>query len=177
MVRKHVNSIIPDLLFLFWAGYVFSETATRFVSAGAATGGALTNAAFYPRILAGLIVGLALCNIIKHAYLARKGHRLVRKTGDTDMDIDPAARTPETRHYFLAFGCLGWFWLYIFSLETVGYLIATPIMLAGLLAALGVRNPLSNLSYAAGGTIGMYLFFQEMLDVILPMGLLGIWMD
>ena len=176
MVRKHVNSILTDLLFLILAGYVFFETATRFVSAGAATGGALTNAAFYPRILAGLMLGLALCNIAKHIYLAWKEHRVAQETTAPDR-VKTSKNKPETKNLLLAFGCLLWFWLYICFLETLGYLIATPIMLVGILAALGVRKPLSNLVYTAGGTIAMYLFFQEMLDVILPVGLLGIWMD
>ena len=77
----------------------------------------------------------------------------------------------------LGFGCLAWFWGYICFLEFLGYLIATPIMLAGMLAALGVRKPWSNLAYAAVGTMGMYLFFQEMLDVVLPIGLLGHFME
>ena len=51
-------------------------------------------------------------------------------------------------------------------METLGYLIATPIMLLGLFAAMGVRKPLVNLAYTAGAVISMYLFFQEILDVV-----------
>ena len=75
MVRRHIYTILTDLLFLGVAVYVFYETATRFVAAGAARGGALTNAAFYPRILGGVMLGLALCNIVKHGYLIWKDQR------------------------------------------------------------------------------------------------------
>ena len=158
------------------AAYVFFETATRFVAAGAARGGALTNAAFYPRILAGLMLGLSLCNIAKHSYLIWKEHRSAQETTSADRAAE-SNNKPNTKNLLLAFGCLSWFWLYICFLETLGYLIATPIMFVGLLAALGVRKPLSNLVYTLGGTIGMYLFFQDLLDVVLPIGLLGRWIE
>ncbi len=176
MDRKHIQTILTDLLFLGVAAYVFYETATRFAAAGAAKGGALTNAAFYPRLLAGLMLVLALCNIAKQAFLSYKEHR--PGSGSTGPDDTSDSREkPELRNVMLGFGCLAWFWGYICILEFLGYLIATPIMLAGILAALGVRKPWANLAYAAGGTMGMYLFFQEMLDVVLPIGLLGRFME
>ena len=176
MVRKHIQTILTDLLFLGVAVYVFYETATRFVAAGAARGGALTNSAFYPRILGGLMFVLAACNIAKHSYLIWQEQRSEKKIIDSEGTAE-SSDTPKLKNLLLAFGCVTWFWLYICSLEELGYLIATPIMLAGILAALGVRKHWVNLAYTAGGTIGMYLFFQEMLDVVLPVGLLGRFME
>ena len=176
MSRRHINTILTDLLFLAIAGYVTFEAATRFVAAGAARGGALTNAAFYPRILAGLMLGLALCNIAKHTYLAWKEHRTTQETTASDR-VKTSQNKSEIKNLLLAFGCLLWFWLYICFLETLGYLIATPIMLSGIFTALGVRTPLVNLAYTSGAAIGMYLFFQEILDVVLPVGLLGRWIE
>lgn len=176
MVRKHIHTILTDLLFLGIAVYVFFETGTRFVAAGAARGSALTNAAFYPRILAGLMLILALCNIAKHGFLIWKKNRSETETDGTKVIVE-SSDTPTIKNLLLAFGCLTWFWLYICFLETLGYLIATPIMLAGIFAAVGVRNPLVNLAYTAGATMSMYLFFQEMLDVVLPFGLLSLWFE
>lgn len=171
MVKKHINTILTDLLFLMVAGYVLYEIATRFKAAGADTGGALTNAAFYPRGLAILILILASCNVAKNVYLAVIKHGAARD----EIDSQPKKSPVGASGYLLTFGCMIWFWIYISLLESIGYVIATPVMLAGIFAALGVRKPLVNLAYSAGGTIGMYLFFQEMLDVILPVGLLSRW--
>jgi putative tricarboxylic transport membrane protein len=176
MDRKHIQTILTDLIFLGIAAYVFYETGTRFAAAGAAKGSALTNAAFYPRILAGLMLVLALCNIAKHGYLLFKEHR----SEPGSMGPDGTYVSQENQQFqniLLGFGCLAWFWGYIWFLEPVGYLIATPIMLTGILAALGVRKPWVNLAYTAGGTMGMYLFFQELLDVVLPIGLLARWVE
>jgi hypothetical protein len=176
MVRRRVQTILTDLLFLGIAVYVFYETATRFADAGAARGGALTNAAFYPRILAGLMLVLALCNIAKHSYLIWKEHGSVQESIGSKKNA-ASSDTPRLKNLLLAFGSLVWFWLYICFLETLGYLIATPIMLAGIFAALGVRKPMVNLAYTFGTAIGMYIFFQEILDVVLPIGLLAIWIE
>ena len=176
MVRSHIKTILTDLIFVVIATYVFYETATRFVDAGAAKGGALTNAAFYPRILAGVMLVLALCNITKHGYLIWKENQASEKTSSSE-DTERPKDTPKLKNLILAFACLTWFWLYICFLEALGYLIATPIMLLGLFAAMGVRKPLVNLAYTAGAVISMYIFFQEILDVVLPVGLLAIWIE
>ena len=176
MVRRHINTILTDVLFLGVGVYVFYETATRFVAAGAARGGALTNAAFYPRILAGLMLTLTLCNMAKHSYLILKEKRTEKKTTDSEGST-ASSDAPKVKNLLLAFGCLAWFWLYICFLETLGYLIATPIMLLGLFAAMGVRKPLVNIAYTAGAVISMYIFFQEILDVVLPVGLLALWIE
>ena len=122
------------------------------------------------------MLGLALCNIVKHGYLIWKEQRSGNKISGTEKTRE-SSDTPKLKNLLLAFGCLAWFWLYICLLETLGYLIATPIMLLGLFAAMGVRKLLVNLAYTAGAVISMYLFFQEILDVVLPVGLLSLWIE
>lgn len=169
MVRKNLNKIITPLFFLMIAGYVLFETATRFKNAGVASGNALRNTALYPRIIAISLL------ILTFLYL---GNIFIDYRKNKQEKIEDETLTKEERKKILmdklsAFGCLAWVYGYVTVFEMLGFLTATPIMMIGLLGFLGVRKPIVNLSYAIGGTCLVFLFFQEFLDIPLPVGILG----
>ena len=173
MVKKRYAGVLTCVFFLTIAGYVFYETGTSFAKAGTASGNALTNAALYPRIIAFIIFFLSICHIVKLVLENRKESRILQSNEKAEEN----EKKEVFKDQMIAFGCFIWLCVYIALLETLGYLIATPIMMIGLLGALGVRKPLVNLAYSIGGTTGIYAFFQEFLDVVLPIGLTSFWFN
>ncbi len=61
--RRLIGELVAAAAFLALAGLVFQQTSTAFVEAGAASGGAMMNAAMYPDWLAAGLVVLALLQI------------------------------------------------------------------------------------------------------------------
>ncbi len=55
--KRVVGELLMAAAFLALAGLVFQQTRTAFVAAGAASGGAMQNAAMYPEFLAAGLVG------------------------------------------------------------------------------------------------------------------------
>ena len=169
MVRKNLNKIFTSLFFLMVGGYVLFETGTRFKNAGMADGNALRNTALYPRIIATSLL------ILTFFYL---GKTIIDYRKKRQEQVEDETLTKEGRKKILidklsAFGCLAWVYGYVTVFDMLGFLTATPIMMIGLLGFLGVRKPIVNLSYAIGGTCLVFLFFQEFLDIPLPVGILG----
>jgi putative tricarboxylic transport membrane protein len=113
--------------------------------------------AFFPRLLAG---GLALLSL---ALLARA------LGGRSDPAPPPAARTG------LLAATLVLLVVYALVVPRVGFLVATPVFLAMVLVALGVREALSVAAVAAGLTAALYVVFGRLLGVLLPAGFLGRW--
>lgn len=62
--------------------------------------------------------------------------------------------------------------LYIFFLEYIGYLIATPLLIIGIMWVIKVRSIKSLLSTSIVTTIVLFLIFSVVLGVDFPMGLL-----
>ncbi len=171
MVRKNLSKILTSMFFFIIAGYVFFETGTRFEEAGMTTGNPLRNASLYPRIIAAALLLLTFCFLVKIVidYWKNRQEQIENETPTEDKE----ERTKILMDKMLAFGCLAWLYGYVTFFEILGYITATSIMMIGLLGVLGVRKPIVNLSYAIGGTCLVYLFFQEFLDIPLPIGILG----
>ena len=63
--------------------------------------------------------------------------------------------------------------LYIFFLEYLGYLVATPLLIMGIMWVINVRDIKSLLSTSIITTIVLFLIFDIVLGVNFPMGFLG----
>ena len=86
-----------------------------------------------------------------------------------DRTIEP--RSKDEKHLVLVMiGMVVWSGLYYFVLETLGYLIATPLFLLGLLSYFNQRKYLTNVLVALGFTGIVYLLFSILLGVPLPSG-------
>ncbi len=88
-------------------------------------------------------------------------------------------RHPDRRLFHLPEGAagrilvtMGIFLLYVYLLEYLGYLIATPLVLGALTLYFGNRNVLLILLVALGTPAFIFLFFQKFLTIALPPGLL-----
>jgi putative tricarboxylic transport membrane protein len=86
-----------------------------------------------------------------------------------DTRVKP--RTAEEKHVFLLLvGMVIWTGVYYFFFERLGYLIATPLFIIGLLSYFNRRRYVTNLSVAIGFTAVVYLLFSILLGVPLPTG-------
>lgn len=157
-----IGEVLVALGFVALAGVVLQQTNTDFVEQGASSGGAMTNAALYPELLAAGMILLAIAQIVGAV-------RRARAAGAAPSAPSPAepGATPQ------ALACFAAFTLYLLSLRTLGYHVATPVMLFAMFALLGVRLPLAALLGVAV-SLTMSLFFELGLNVILPVGRFGI---
>lgn len=132
---------------------VFWQISTSLVEQGAASGGPLSNAAVFPRIVAWLMLGLA-------------GLSALQIVAGRITAMSPIAATPTTKHALIATGI---FLCYLFVLRPVGYYIATPVLIAALLRLFGLGWAVSLI-----GAVIMSLtvagLFEGLLNVVLPLG-------
>lgn len=110
---------------------------------------------FFPRILAASLGACAL-GLIWRSLRGRS---------------DPGALPPVRIGHFL--GMIGFTLAYALLLHPLGYVIATPLYLAGLVILLGYRSITGVAGTAVGVTIVLYLVFARALHVLIPMGPLG----
>jgi putative tricarboxylic transport membrane protein len=98
-----------------------------------------------------------------------------RKKRQLTGDARPEPRTAEEKHVVrVLLAMVAWTALYYFCFERLGYLIATPLFILGLLTYFHPRRHGVNLAVAGGFTIVVYLLFSTLLGVPLPSGLLPI---
>jgi putative tricarboxylic transport membrane protein len=168
--KRVVGELLMAAAFLALAGLVFQQTRTAFVAAGAASGGAMQNAAMYPEFLAAGLVGLALLLIVRTLWTGRVTVAPPEAPGDAPA-LAPAERR---RHLIKALVCLAAFVAYLLVLRVVGYHLATPVLMAVLYFTLGVRNPLMAAAFGIATSLVMSGFFEFGLNVILPVGRFGI---
>jgi putative tricarboxylic transport membrane protein len=94
---------------------------------------------------------------------------LAKRRALEDRTVEP--RTKDEKHLFLVMiGMVVWAGAYYFVFETLGYLLATPVFLLGLLSYFNHRKYLTNVLVALGFTGVVYLLFSILLGVPLPSG-------
>ena len=108
--------------------------------------------AFFPRLLA-LTLGVLAVLLIVRALAGRS---------------DPS-RPPPIRGGIFA-GVLGLMLAYALLMPRLGFLLATPALLGGVIWLLGVRRWPTLVAAAAGITAALYVIFGRALHVLLPMG-------
>jgi len=108
--------------------------------------------AFFPRMLALALAALSLALI---------GRALAGRS-------DPS-RPPEMRLGVFA-AVMGLLVVYAAVMPVVGFLIATPVLLAAVIRLLGLRQWAAVLGTAVGVTAVLYVVFGRALHVLLPLG-------
>jgi putative tricarboxylic transport membrane protein len=87
----------------------------------------------------------------------------------TDLRTEP--RGKDQAHLVLSLvAMVVWTAIYYFVFERLGYLIATPLFLLGLLSFFHKGHHVTNLLVAFGFTAAVYLLFSILLGVPLPTG-------
>jgi len=144
--------------FLFWQSFLLLGIEED--SARGAFG-----PAFYPRLLAVLLMALGIALLIKD--IRNRRSVAVNNTNET------YARTPlGLSGLGLSITAFIGLLLYTYLLDKIGYLLVTPLMLLGLMVLMGERRWLMIILWAIGFSTGLYLLFRYGLRVILPEGLL-----
>jgi len=129
------------------------------IEVGGGVGGIAASPLFFPRLMAALLGSLGLI-------LFLRGHSRERNLRDGEgfaFEPSEAIRVASTAAILIAYAAL---------LETVGYLLLTPVTLAALCVFLGFRRWFVVLVTAAGFTALVYLGFRYGMKILLPEGLL-----
>ncbi|WP_188861310.1 tripartite tricarboxylate transporter TctB family protein [Marinobacterium nitratireducens] len=155
---------VVSTLFLALGVWVIYQTLTTFDDAGVAGGDALSDSALFPRIAACIMIFLALVNIIK-VFFNRD-----LSSGEFDSEEHDKI-SPD--HLIKGLLCVVVFVVYLLVLKSVGYDVATPVLMALLFYILGARW-WSSCLLGLFSSIAMSLFFEQALDVILPVGIMGL---
>ncbi|PWG16715.1 hypothetical protein DFK10_10360 [Salibaculum griseiflavum] len=151
---------MPAVLLTVPCGLVFYEAATTLTEQGYASGTPISNAALYPRLLAGVLLALLALQVVSDV-----------RSGPEAAGAEPAA-APD-RPGQMAYAALGMV-AYVLLLPVLGFLLATPVFVLALLLTLGDRNPVTLAALPLGVTLGCLAVFQGLFNVNLPRGLLGI---
>ena len=109
--------------------------------------------AFFPRMLALTLAALAVTLIVRAA------------AGRSDPSRPPQIRVGRLVAVLVVLA------LYAFALPSVGFLIATPLMLGAVIWFLGLRAWPSLATAAVGVTVVLWFVFARLLHVLLPKGL------
>lgn len=108
--------------------------------------------AFFPRMLALALAALALTLIVRAVM------------GRSDPSRPPAIRTKMLLVVLLSLG------VYAAVMPLLGFRIATPLLLGGVIWALGLRAWPSLVGTAVGVTAVLWFVFDRLLHVLLPKG-------
>lgn len=145
---------------------VFEQIVVVFAPQGAASGGALQNAALYPGLLAAALAVLTLIQVGK----ILRAHRPPKIRPDQDSGWV----APEDAEWARAFICTAAFVVYLIALPPIGYQLATPVLLFILYRALGEKSLFKVAFFAIATSLAASFVFERLLDVILPVGRFGI---
>ena len=189
MPENKTGIFLSAVVVIALALFIYYETFTDFVKNNVAGGGAFHNSALYPQVIAGALIFLSLLLILTN--LKKKDQTQIESGPLLFEDLDlreveePQAEDIQT----LDAGGEPWknrvrtvsgiFILicYIFSLDYFGYYLATPVMLLIFFRLLGVRGWIVTVLLSVGTTMGMFLFFQYFLNVVLPVGNYGFLLE
>jgi len=108
--------------------------------------------AFFPRLLALTLAALALTLIVRAV------------SGRSDPSRPPAVRLGVFA------GLVAVLVIYAFLLPRIGFVLTTPVLVAGAIWLLGLRQWGYLVGTAVGVTAVLYLVFARTLHVLLPMG-------
>ena len=165
--RRKAGALAVAAAFLGLSLLVFEQILTSFAQQGAASGGALQNAALYPGLLAAVLAVLALVQCVMVL-----GFRLAEHADPAEGGADAAVRgRPEWRKAGI---CTVAFFAYVVLLHPLGYHLTTPVLLFVLYRTLGEKGIVRVALYAVATSLVASFFFERLLDVILPVGRFGI---
>ena len=152
-LKSHAWDVVAWIFFAAVPVVIFQQAATNLAAQGVAGGGPLDNAAIFPRIIAWILAGLAVVNIL-------------RISGGLVTAPSPLTTTPTTR---LALTATLLFVAYLVALPYIGYHLLTPLLLAVLMRLFGLGWTASVVA-AIGFSLGVAAVFEGLLNVVLPVG-------
>jgi len=133
------------------------------------SGGINGRDAFYPRVLAAVVMAFALYAIVRdvRGILAERQETTGSATGvDSDAGVEGRGGVGVAAVRVVAFCAVAA--VSVWLLDWVGYYLASAVLLAGGVLVLGVRSPVKVVAYAAALLAVAYLLFSLVLGVPLP---------
>ncbi len=128
-----------------------------------------------PRLLIGVVVLLSLLMVAEQAWLMRKGlkAKLIPSPNDSEAVVTAISSASTERSGLIRIGVfVSALFLYVMTIETLGYFITTPLFLIGILSFLRSTKLPYAIAIAIGFTGFVYLLFVLFLNLPVPMGLL-----
>ncbi len=185
------KNLIAAGFMLLLAGFVIYLTVTQFVTEQAVGGGPFANSAFYPQVIAGVIIFLsvilAVSTIIKKKRAVQQQHPFTEDAPVSEGQTIPA-EVPEPEgegvppvdvedkpSKLMILMVAAVLVVYTILLEILGYWFMTPIFMVILFRMLKVKNWIATIVMALASTAILHLFFSEILEVVLPYGRLGLF--
>ena len=147
--------VLAALLLYFWI--VPSEIVAPRFEVGGGVGGIAASPLFFPRLMAALLGVLGV-------FLFLRGHKRERNLRDGEgfvIDLGELGRVGGAAAILIGYALL---------LETIGYLLLTPIALVAMCVFLGYRRWSVLMLTSAGFTALVYFGFRYGMKILLPEG-------
>jgi len=175
MSKERIWNIISASFCVGLACYIFYLTFTTFVQDQASGGGPFANSAFYPQLVAGVIIFLSVLLVASSLIQKRGGEkRSAAIKDDTIQAIDqpkegqPLGNDKISRKFLIAIAFI--LIVYTVLLDMFGYVVVTPFFMALMFWTLKIRKWIAITLLSVISTFVMYVFFASLLEVILPPG-------
>jgi len=169
--KKKKIDIVQGLLVIGFSVFIIYLTLTTFIEDEFSMGGTFASAAFYPQLIAGVMILLSILLIIA-SLIPKKGSSPSipeEKEGAVkDKNTSGGDDSPVSRMAFWGPALL--LILYIFCLDKFGYIWTTPLFMGGLFWSLEIRSWKTIILLALVSSGVVYLFFSVGLDVLFPQG-------
>lgn len=158
IARRHAEWL-AIAFFAVLVAVVFQQIYTSMTEQGIASGGPYDNAAAYPKAIA-ILIGVLL---VFQAGLTVFGGRSA-ESGNT-VSFREARRPAALVLVFAA---------YLYGLDTIGYHLATPLMVMAVMVLGGMRSPIPIAAYGVGVSLAIAYFFEAFLKIVLPGGVFAL---
>ncbi len=146
--------------FLALVAVVFQQINTDLTQQGIASGGPLQNAAFYPRAVAILIIGIVCIRVVQ----------LVLEIKQTTAELP----FKSLRQLILPAKLVFLFGVYLYLLGVLGYHLTTTPFLFLVTYISGDRKTLYNILFSASVALLIAYLFENFLRLVLPGGVFSI---
>ena len=180
MESENKKNFISAGFTMLLALFVIYLTVTQFVTEQAVGGGPFANSAFYPQVVAGVVILLSV--ILAGSTLIKKRRASEQQPtvpggvslpeADEEVAREELEDKPSKLKILLVAGVLV---VYTVLVEILGYWLTTPIFMAVLFRLLNVKSWIATILLAIAISAVLYLFFSEILEVVLPYGRLGLF--
>ncbi len=154
------------LVVLFFAVVViivFQQIMTDMTESGIASGGPYNNAAAYPRAIA-IIISVFLIILLILRFVTHSIRAESRQSSEVST-------THTLSNLIRPVSLLAIFAAYLWALGFLGYYIATPLMLAGIICVSGLRKPVQIVLTSIITTFLLAFVFESFLKIVLPGGI------
>ncbi|MGE5619501.1 MAG: tripartite tricarboxylate transporter TctB family protein [Sphingomonadaceae bacterium] len=114
-------------------------------------------------------IGLTVCMLLASVALFIRTTRVKEAEAGSGELPEGVEREDRRTQFLVLLGIAA----YVFALEPLGYILATALLCIYETAMFEAKHWLRNLLSGVGFSVGIYLIFVNVLDVMLPKGLLG----